>query len=690
MEDLLFLVNKGLITIDNRPIKPEHPIKVVNNGVIFQQQCHNGLPYDIAVSWLQKAIRRNLIDQALFCAYHMASLGKIFRSHLLNRLIVIMSEDIGPSEPGLPSLIGPLFFEAKKQGKDGTVCSDILHQIIHILSKCKKSRITDLLVHTSKPIIGTAGDLENYCSDIEGMVQWSLYYCRHKTKKNVTVRYGDCVYHKKLWVYEIWNVLLQSEYHKSDIIELFKLFSIRGPVYGVLHLIHAITLCFLDDQKVDLPDLPSSINWKDLSKLDFPLMNDAVDQHTFYGRKHLGRDIADFLHNGSRLENWKPMINENALLEKCIAEIEPPQIETSEPRPYQKEIVDKTVAHFATHDAGWLLMACGTGKTKTSFWVMNELLAKNHSKGVYIVVTPLLQLMRQFFQCWSAMNRMNGTKVITGIVASSSDTFRKDRYINYDYLRTDQDINQFLGYSDDIKFIFTTYHSLDKLSRIEFPEQPKLTVYDEAHHASTHRPDWGGKELFLTATPNRFYYEFGDIICNYNLRSAINDGYLTPYDIHVFGDEGYNPDIVDCLSHIQLSNKKTIVYCRTNAIANDLYNIWLHRGGSEDSSFYISCRTGKRERDRIFRSYRNLDRAVIFNCAILGEGVDFSDCDSIFIHSGYSSQTRVVQAIGRPIRLSEGKSKANIYMINDVKTTTRINAIAAYDPEVYDLVKYIY
>ena len=257
-------------------------------------------------------------------------------------------------------------------------------------------------------------------------------------------------------------------------------------------------------------------------------------------------------------------------------------------------------------------------------------------------------------------------------------------------MRNEHDIEQFFGYDHPIKFIFTTYHSLNKLQNIEFPTSPKLTVYDEAHHASVYRPDWGGKELFLTATPNKYYYEFGDIICNYNLRNAIDDGYLTPYDLHVFGDEGHEPDIVDCLSHIQVSNKKTIIYCRTNAIANELYHRWIARGGNEDSSFYISCRTGKRKREQIFSSYRNLDRALIFNCAILGEGVDFSNCDSILIHSGYSSQTRIVQAIGRPIRLCEGKDKANIYMINDEKTTSRINAIASYDPKVYDLVKYIY
>ena len=384
------------------------------------------------------------------------------------------------------------------------------------------------------------------------------------------------------------------------------------------------------------------------------------------------------------------MINEEKLLEQCIANIEPLDVESSEPRPYQQQIVSKTMAHFEKEDAGWLLMACGTGKTKTSFWIMNEILHNNNNEGVYIVVTPYLQLLRQFFNSWSAMNRMHGNKVITGIVASNSDTFRKDKYSNYDYLRNERDINRFFSYSHPVKFIFTTYHSLNRLQNVDFPVPPKLTVYDEAHHASVYRPDWGGKELFLTATPNKFYYEFGDIICNYNLRNAIDDGYLTPYDLHVFGDEGYNPDIVDCLSHIQLSNKKTIVYCRTNAIASELYHYWISRGGNEDSSFHITCRTGKVKRDQIFSSYRNLDRAIIFNCAILGEGVDFSNCDSILIHSGYTSQTRIVQAIGRPIRLCEGKDKANIYMINDIKTTSRINAIASYDPKVYDLVQYIY
>ena len=217
---------------------------------------------------------------------------------------------------------------------------------------------------------------------------------------------------------------------------------------------------------------------------------------------------------------------------------------------------------------------------------------------------------------------------------------------------------------------------------------PDLTIYDEAHHIKATFNK--GYEIFLTATPSKYYYEFGDIIEKYDLRSAINDGYLTNYYINIFGDEGYSPDPVDCIAHIQQNNKKTIVYCNTNLSAKDLYYLWLDRGGKEENTYYISCNTGKYERELIYKSYKSKDKAIIFNCAILGEGIDFTDCDSVFIYSGYTSINRIVQAVGRPLRLHENKTHANIYMINDKHTSTRINAIATYDPLAHSLVKYIY
>src|SRR3989338_1934211 len=101
------LEEKGIM-VDGRYPRKDH-INIVKSGVIFQQYCHDGLKYDVCVSWLQKAIRRNLLDEALYCASQMIKLGRMFESHCLNRLLLISSEDIGGVEPNIASVTWDLY-----------------------------------------------------------------------------------------------------------------------------------------------------------------------------------------------------------------------------------------------------------------------------------------------------------------------------------------------------------------------------------------------------------------------------------------------------------------------------------------------------------------------------------------------------------------------------------------------------
>lgn len=688
MDSLSFLVSKGLLTPTQYPIKPPTPIKVVNNGVIFQQQCHNGLRYDIAISWLQKAIRRGLTDQALYCAYHIAMLGKIFRSHLLNRLIVILSEDVGPSEPMLAVVIADLYFSAKEQEKNGHL-DDMYNTIIDMiyrLSLSRKSRITDWAIHSCDHI-----EIEDHFDSFETMTAWGVNLTNSREKGDVRLTYVDkkeTVYmNKSLLVYNVWDTVLTLTTGNDvyrDVVALLKLYMLRGPQYGLLHLVHAISLCFMSNP-VDVPVFKAPpVKWSDIKEYDFAVMNDAVDMHTYYGRKYLGRSNMEFMLHGSKLENWTPFPEEKKMIKAMIDEIRTPEIEECNPRVYQETLINNAVAHLDINRTGWLLMACGTGKTKTSYWTMKKIRENANNEGIFVVVTPFLEIMRQFHSCWAAMNRMHKIKSITGIVASCKDTFDKDDYSNYEYLDSKSDINNFMKYPHKTKFLFTTYSSVHKLRMSGI--KPTLTVYDEAHHANINKLFDVGSELFLTATPHKSYYKFGDIIGKYTLRNAIDDGYLTKYEINVLSDE----DEVECLAYMLEKCNKMIVYCRLNALARSFYENWLERGGNTESSFYVDGKTAKKERERILKGFRTKEKAVIFNCAILGEGVDFTDCDGIFIHSGYISPTRVVQAMGRPLRLSPGKDISYIGIMDDGKVDKRLNAMSVYDPKVYDHIEYVY
>jgi superfamily II DNA or RNA helicase len=97
--------------------------------------------------------------------------------------------------------------------------------------------------------------------------------------------------------------------------------------------------------------------------------------------------------------------------------------------------------------------------------------------------------------------------------------------------------------------------------------------------------------------------------------------------------------------------------------------------------YIVTCKTPMKERSRIYKAFKDNEKVVIFNCSVLGEGIDFPCCDGVFLSTGYTSRNRVIQAVGRPLRLFTGKKKAHIYMPTDKNLNTSLLAIASVDPE---------
>lgn len=256
------------------------------------------------------------------------------------------------------------------------------------------------------------------------------------------------------------------------------------------------------------------------------------------------------------------------------------------------------------------------------------------------------------------------------------------------YIINDKDISQFKGLRSKKKFIYTTYASVHKLHK---HIKPDLVVYDEAHHMTNKHIFNNGIQLYLTATPGHLNPD--SVIGKYGFTEAINDGVLTNYKINIFhiptNDDAceYN----SCLRRIMNDNNKLIVYCSSNLKSIELYE--NYNTGDDNNKdikkYHVKCTTSKSDRKQIYERFRTSQKAVIFNCSILGEGVDFPECDSVFVHSGYVSDKRVVQVAGRPLRLFDSKQVANIYILNDSKIKKRLVALNSFDSNSYSKIQYI-
>lgn len=264
------------------------------------------------------------------------------------------------------------------------------------------------------------------------------------------------------------------------------------------------------------------------------------------------------------------------------------QASHKQPRAYQKEAIDKTVAYFEIHECGKLIMAPGTGKTFTSLKIA-EALARHEQKKDYFVLylVPSIQLLSQTLFSWNS-DITPTTNLVSFAVTSDRNASKKRTYNNNDDSDMNiQDIGLPASTSADklmsnfsmlkpiaaprITVIFSTYQSIDVIQRAQEMGYPEfdLIIADEAHrttgsHAANteagiftkvhnNRIVRARHRLYQTATPKIYSQEtkkkgqeeniviasmddkdlYGDEIYRLGFGDAVSQGILTDYKVEV-------------------------------------------------------------------------------------------------------------------------------------------------------------
>jgi len=154
------------------------------------------------------------------------------------------------------------------------------------------------------------------------------------------------------------------------------------------------------------------------------------------------------------------------------------------PRPHQVEAVDAVEAAFKTADRGQLIMACGTGKTYTTFWIKERI-----SSQSTLVLLPSLSLLSQTLREWTfasptpfhvlcvcsdeTVGRQSGADAIINTVQDVSFPTTSDAHEVRSFLKDDGD-----------KVIFSTYHSSPVIAEAQMHDDIPtfdLVIADEAH-----------------------------------------------------------------------------------------------------------------------------------------------------------------------------------------------------------------
>jgi len=390
-----------------------------------------------------------------------------------------------------------------------------------------------------------------------------------------------------------------------------------------------------------------------------------------------------------------------------------PRVRT--PWPHQQEIITKTIDHFEENDRGNVIMACGTGKTLTSYWI-----DKGMHNSVVIVAVPSLYLLSQMYNDWHS--QMIDEKRKYHFILVGSDADYDEAKCDYKNLLLTTDTDEIANKLRDIIkpprhlkiSILCTYQSSDKL--ISALKQtnitPKLCIFDEAHKTVGQKDKQFSllmddnnieikKRLFMTAT-QRYYngndesilsmddeQMYGKKIATFNTSSAIKNGLLVDYQIVMMyiNDEyvekfvkenkfaWYNNKLYDAqqlatgimlIKEFQQGNCNHLLTYHNSIKSSknfrELLETLIKSLKLDINVFDIDGTYTMSMRNRIFRGFTNAKNAIIVSAMVLNEGVNIPIIDSVCFVDPRMSIINIIQCAGRAFRLFLEKLLAKIYI----------------------------
>lgn len=406
----------------------------------------------------------------------------------------------------------------------------------------------------------------------------------------------------------------------------------------------------------------------------------------------------------------------NALLENKTIKLIPFQ-----PKEHQQRAIKNAYTHFIdeNNDNGKLIMACGSGKSLTAYWISQQL----ESQTILIAV-PSLALIKQTLEVWTRESVANNID-INWIAVCSDDTVSRvdDDIFTASTKDLGIDVSTDIGYivnwlanpKHATTIVFTTYQSgkiiaeASKNANITYD----LGIMDEAHktvglndslfsHLLFNENISIKKRLYMTATERRYKGESDEIASMDNIELYGED-----FEVLTFKEalESKPPILCDYKIIAMMVTKKEVAsliesnkFVRpdnenyTQEVESEMLasTIALHKaikkyGIKHTISFHSSIERAKffQAQEKVFRKsfseYTDLDtfhvsgntpiavrnrtleifsqseNSLITNAKCLTEGVDVPNIDCVLFADPRQSTIDIVQAVGRALRLAKDK-----------------------------------
>ena len=373
-----------------------------------------------------------------------------------------------------------------------------------------------------------------------------------------------------------------------------------------------------------------------------------------------------------RSEEYEHVIITNEIIQNIIKKLDTVTLAYVEPkielRDYQKKALECMYQDGDENGEIKISLPCGSGKSQLIIEYI-----KTQKPTYAAIFVPTLLLLNQFKQILDKNNI-------------------------YDYCLVGTGHNEKIDY--DSNLFVCVYNSAHLLDDIEFD----VIFIDEAHHI--YRPEiytdnetifddteeesfkniinniMTEKRIYLSATIDDADYE-------YSLRDAIDNKYLTDYDITipVYDNDVTNKNIYD-LIYNHPEYRHILAYCNTCDKARELSN-YLDKNNI--TSRFFDGTTPMKKREDYIKDFENGLIRILVTVNILGEGINIKIADTCMFVDNRESKINVIQCIGRILRLHPEKLLSHIVIptkYDDEKIVTKfLKILATEDFQVADSIR---
>jgi superfamily II DNA or RNA helicase len=365
---------------------------------------------------------------------------------------------------------------------------------------------------------------------------------------------------------------------------------------------------------------------------------------------------------------------------------------------------------------GILSMATGTGKTRTAIAAIAQFKAKIPN-GLVVITVPYQALAYQW------MHEL-GKQNLTSIKVFDSKGIWESRVTNMIEMHLSRGADkQNLPIFVCVNRTFNDELFQSLLQRLDAaPANNRMVIVDECHHFNnesgiTKLPQSFIYRIGLSATPYQADEEqfltqyFGEIVFEFSLKKAIEEGFLCNYRYHpIFielsvdeankyielskkiqqdsysndveqPESSYNNQLEGLLETVvaKLSALKDVLikagpqpyslfYCGTGSIEftdgtrmrqiNSLSRMLDELGWRVSK---ITAEESPSERETIFEYFRGKQLDAITSIKVLDEGIDIPDCRFAYILASQKSERQGIQRRGRILRKAPGKEISELF-----------------------------